>query len=236
MHLGSTYRSRSSWLLALALLLKFDVTPSVEINTGSVRALTFIEVAVQARGNASGALRQRTSALLEHQISPGQIILMQEISRPERFAVLERETPAASTADRWKTHALTESLTDDLTAPPDQRLNREFDKGAPSAGPSGDVRANLYVITHVDIATPDRSRAETALHRLATAARRSDGNLGFEILQQIDRPNHFNLISAWLSESPFRAFAVSAEARQFRQTLGPLLGSPYDERLFRRID
>jgi hypothetical protein len=32
------------------------------------------------------------------------------------------------------------------------------------------------------------------------------------------------------------AFAASAAARQFRQTVGPLLGSPYDERLFRRID
>jgi quinol monooxygenase YgiN len=71
---------------------------------------------------------------------------------------------------------------------------------------------------------------------LAAAARQSDGNLGFEILQQIDRPNHFNLISAWLGESPFHAFTSSAPARVFRQTVAPLLGSPYDERLFRRVD
>jgi quinol monooxygenase YgiN len=163
--------------------------------------------------------------------------LIQEISRPERFAVLERETPAALTAAGRKTHAFTEGLADDLTAPPDQRLNRELDDDDASAtSQTIDPRANFYVVTHVDVTTPDRRQVETALYKLAAAARQSDGNLGFEILQQIDRPNHFNLISAWVGESPFHAFAASAGAREFRQTVGPLLGSPYDERFFRRVN
>jgi quinol monooxygenase YgiN len=158
---------------------------------------------------------------------------LQEISRPERFAVLEREPPDVLTVRGRGTRALIEGLTDDLTAPPDQRLNREI---ATATSPRVDARADFYVVTHMDIASPDRSRVETALYKLAAAARRTDGNLGFEIQQQIDRPNHFNLISAWLGESPFRAFTSSAATREFRQTVGPLLGSPYDERLFRRVD
>jgi quinol monooxygenase YgiN len=235
MHPGSTY-IRRSLLLALALLLKCGVTPGAEVNTGSLLALTFIEVRIEARGHAANVLRQQANTSREHQAPPGQIVLLQEISRPERFIVLEREMPPVLAAGRQESHSLTHSVADDLTAPPDQRLNREFDEADTVAGATVDARANFYVITHVDITSPDRSRVDTALRDLAAAARQSDGNLGFHVLQQTDRPNHFNLISAWLSESPFRIFAASAEARKFRQTVGPLLGSPYDERLFRRVD
>lgn len=213
--------------LALALLLKFSITAGTEVSAGSVQVLTFIEVRVEARGHASGVLRQQSNASSENRPSHGQITPLQEISRPERFAVLERETPV---------RALPKDLTDDLTAPPDQRLNRVFDEADAAADAQFDAHARFYVVTHVDVTTPDRSRVETALHKLADAVRQSDGNLGFEVLQQIDRPNHYNLISAWLGESPFHTFASSPAAREFRQTIAPLLGSPYDERLYRRIN
>ena len=229
MHLDSTYVSRSL-LLALALLLTCGVTPGAEIKAGSVAAITFIEARVEVRGHAGSVLRQQANASHE------QVISLQEISRPERFVVLEREPPDVLTARGRGTRALIESLTDDLIAPPDQRSNREFDEITTAPGQRVDARANFYVVTHVDIAPPDQSQIETALRKLAAAARQSNGNLGFEILQQIDRPNHFNLISAWIGESPFRTFTSSTAARQFRQTVGPLLGSPYDERLFRRVD
>ena len=221
-----------SLLFALALLLKFGITAGTEVSAGSVQVLTFIEVRVEARGHANGVLRQQANAPRERQASPGQIIRLQEISRPERFVMLERETPAGG----GETRALPKDLTDDLTAPPDQRLNRVFDEADAAADAQFDAHARFYVVTHVDVTTPDRSRVESGLHKLADAARQSDGNLGFEILQQIDRPNHFNLISAWLGEFPFHTFASSAPAREFRQTIAPLLGSPYDERFFRRVD
>ena len=47
------------------------------------------------------------------------------------------------------------------------------------------------------------------------------------------------LLLTWgvcLSESSFHAFSASVGGRQFRQTVGPLLGAPYDERLYRRVD
>ena len=231
---GSTYRFPS--LLLATLVMKFGIAPAEEVNARSLQALTFIEVKVEARGHTSNVLRQQANASRQGATSTGQIIPMQEISRPERFAVLERESPAVLTAGAEETPVSIQGLTDDLTAPPDRRLNRELDEIATAANAKVDTRADFYVVTHVDIATPDRTRVETALRKLALAVRQSNGNLGFEILQQTDRPNHFNLISAWLGESSFHAFAASAAARQFRHTVGPLLGSPYDERLFRRVD
>jgi len=123
-----------------------------------------------------------------------------------------------------------------LTAPPDRRRNRGFDEVAVAADAKADVRANVYVVAHLDIGVPDRARTEAALRQLAAAARQSAGNVRFDIWQQTDRANHFNVISGWISESQFYAFAASHAARDFRQTVGPLLGSPYDERLYRRVD
>jgi quinol monooxygenase YgiN len=236
---GSSLALGATWpLRGVASVLKgAGEVPAKSLSGGEpVQALTFIEVTVTARGHAAGILRERANVLREHHTSPGQIIVMQETARPERFVVLERETPTVSTAAKTATHALTDGLMDDLTAPPDERLTREFDEPGTAPTQQVDARANFYVLAHVDIAPQDRPGVESSLRRFAAAARRSDGNFGFEILQQANRPNHFNLISAWLGESPFRAFAASAAAREFRQTIGPLLGSPYDERLLRRVD
>jgi quinol monooxygenase YgiN len=235
MLLRSTYRSRSLPFM-LALLLQTSITSGEEVGAGSVQALTFIEVTFTARGHAAGVLRQHANVAREQQASPGRIILMQEISRPERFVVLERETVAVVRAAQTDTHALIDGLADDLIAPPDQRLNREFDEAGSLPGQRVDARANFYVVAHVDVTPQNRAGVETSLLKIAAVARHSDGNLGFEVLQQTDRPNHFNLVSAWLGESLFRAFASSSPARDFRQTIGSSLGSPYDERLLRRVD
>jgi quinol monooxygenase YgiN len=227
----------SRWLpLLLALLLKAGIAPAAEVNAGSVSVLTFVEVRIEMRGHAGAALRQQANAASEHQASTGQIVMMQEIARPERFAVLERAAPGVLTGNGMNPRTFTEGITDDLVAPPDQRLNLEFDAIATPNGPRIDAHANFYVITHVDIAASDLTQIETALHKLAAAARQSSGNLGFEILRQTSHPNHFNLVGAWLGEAPFRAFAESAGAREFRRTIASVIGSPYDERLFRRTE
>jgi quinol monooxygenase YgiN len=222
--------------LVLALLWPISIVASAEARAEPVWALTFIEVRVDAQGHAGGVLRQQASALREHTSWPAQIMLLQEVSRPERFVLVEREKPDVSTGGGRDMHSVTEPIADELTAPPDLRMNREFGEVAPATGAKADVRANVYVVSHLDMGTPDRARVEAALRQLSVAARQSEGNLRFDVWQQTDRANHFNLISGWISESQFRAFAASRAARDFRQTVGPLLGSPYDERLFRRVD
>jgi quinol monooxygenase YgiN len=235
MHFSSPHRFR--WLpLLLSLLLKVGITPAAEVNAGSESLLTFIEVRVEMRGHAGNSLRQQANATREQQGSTGQIVMMQEIARPERYVMLERGAPGVLAAGRMSPPTFTEGITDDLVAPPDQRLNRELDETATTNGAPIDTRASFYVITHVDIAAQDLTQIETALRKLAAAARQSSGNLGFEILRQTSHPNHFNLVSGWVGEAPFRAFAESAGAREFRRAVAPVIGSPYDERLFRRVD
>lgn len=229
-----------TWIWTLSLMA------SAAARAESVGLLTFIEVKVEARGHAANVLRERARALAEHTSTPGRIILLQEVSRPERFALLALDQPAVPIGGAQEIDLLPRDLADELTAPPDRRPNREFEPDSGSTRTKIDTRANIYVIAHLDLALSsqtsanqpgaDRARVETALHQLAATARQSDGNLGFDIWQQTERPNHFNLISGWISESQFHAFEATRAAREFREIVGPLLGSPYDERLFRRVD
>ncbi|MDB6108210.1 MAG: antibiotic biosynthesis monooxygenase [Gammaproteobacteria bacterium] len=221
---------------ALAILWPIGVVASAEVRAESAWTLTFIEVRVDARGHAGNVLRQQAKDLREHTSWPAQIVLLQELSRPERFVLLQREEPEVSAGGGRERQPVAELLTDELTAPPDRRRNRGFDEVAAAVDAKNDVRANVYVVAHLGVGVPDRARTEAALRQLAAAARQSAGNVRFDIWQQTDRTNHFNVISGWISESQFYAFAASHAARDFRQTVGPLLGPPYDERLFRRVD
>jgi quinol monooxygenase YgiN len=222
-------------LFSLAMMGAATAVAGSEVHAGPVWALTFIEVRIEARGHAASILRQQAQGLREQAASPAQIALLQEWSRPERFALLECEEQAASNGGGREMYPATEPLMEELTAPPDRRKNREFGQVAVVTCANTDEHANVYVIAHVDIAAPDHLRAEASLRQLAAAARQSAGNVRFDIWQQTDHANHFNLISGWISESQFYAFKASRMARDFRQIIGPLLDSPYDERLLRRL-
>ena len=107
---------------------------------------------------------------------------------------------------------------------------------ASPAAPADDAgtNASVYVVAHVDMTPAERVRGEAALLRLREAARKSDGNLRFDVWQQTDRANHFNLIAVWTRRAKFNEFAAGAAAREFRKSVASALGSPYDERLYRR--
>lgn len=192
-----------------------------------LRALTFIEVRSHATERSGPVLRR-----YEQTVGGHSVLVLEETARPERFALLETAPASDATADRDAAQ-LSGNLSELLTAPLDRRTHREF--GEPARAPAA-TPAALYVITHLDIAPPERGKGETALQHLAEQARHSAGNLRFEVWQQTDRSNHFNLIAAWRSREDFNNFAASAAAREFRTSVASLLGSPYDERFYRRAD
>ncbi len=185
-------------------------------------------------------------------------VILQEVDRPGRFVLLERAADTATlTQLERRARPVLQSLDALLIAPLDRRAYRELDTGCreggrsapppPSAASAPPVVAAeagstgpgaprpLYVIAHLDIAGPMRPGPADTLARLAGAACRSPGSLGFEVWQQLNRGNHFNLVVAWSRRRDLDAFAASRAAREFRQSVGPWIGSPYDERLYRAL-
>lgn len=204
---------------------------------GTVRAdplkeLTFIEVRSNATERCRALLRHYAESLRQLTPAPA-VLVLEEAARPEKFALLEADDRADDAATAQGAQLL-QPLTGLLTAPLDRRTHREFGDAEPppaTAGPGA-----LYVIAHLDIAPPDRAKGESALRQLASRARSSPGNLRFEVWQQTDRTNHFNIVAVWSSRGRFNDFAAGPAAREFRDSVASLLGSPYDERFYRRAD
>jgi autoinducer 2-degrading protein len=92
-----------------------------------------------------------------------------------------------------------------------------------------------YVISHVDIGGQGTNAADL-LRRQSEASRKEDGNLRFDVLQHAMRANHFTVIEAWRNEKTLEAHAAAAHTREYRNALGPSLGSPLDQRVFKVVE
>jgi quinol monooxygenase YgiN len=213
------------FLLALTLLI--GAASAAEVSAPDATcSLTFVEARSNAVDRAKELLRGETRTL--HGSAPAvRTELLQELARPERFLMVEESTGA----EVPPAHSLT-TLDAVLTAPPDRRAHRALvsTPTAPAAGAGA-----LYVATHIDIGPPNLARGEALLQTLARAGRASAGNVRFDVWRQSDRPNHFNLVAVWRTRRDFDVFTASATALDFRSSVAPLLGSLYDDRLYRVV-
>ena len=90
----------------------------------------------------------------------------------------------------------------------------------------------MSAVTHVDVPPPRKDETESLLKRLAEESRKDEGNVRYEVFQQTASRNHFTVFAVWKNRKAFDSHEMKAHTRQFREALGPLLGAPYDERLF----
>jgi quinol monooxygenase YgiN len=101
--------------------------------------------------------------------------------------------------------------------------------GVTPAAPADDV--TVYTATYVEVVPPSTAQGTALLRQYREASRKDRGNLRIEVLQRIDRPNQFTVLSAWKDPEAFEAHAAAAAARDPRAKLAPLLASPSDERV-----
>lgn len=74
------------------------------------------------------------------------------------------------------------------------------------------------------------------LRQLGEDSRKNEGNLRFEVVQQVNRPNHFTVVEIWSSARMLEAHSMAASTRRFRDALAPMTGALYDERMYRALD
>ena len=63
-----------------------------------------------------------------------------------------------------------------------------------------------------------------------------NGNLRFEVVQQVNRPNHFTVVEIWKDAKAVETHSMAAPTREFRDKLATMTGALYDERMYRAID
>jgi quinol monooxygenase YgiN len=93
-----------------------------------------------------------------------------------------------------------------------------------------------YVVAYVETMPSAEKQAARLIDRYAASGREAAGNLRFQSLQRIDRPNQFAFVSAWKNEKDAEAFAAAAATQQFHDKLTPLLSAPIDERPYAGLE
>ena len=91
--------------------------------------------------------------------------------------------------------------------------------------------ATVVTVIHIDAMPQFQREAAGLLARFRRDSLKEEGARGFEVLEEIDHPNHFTLVEAWADRKAYEAHNIAGPARRFRDRLQPMLGSPFDERL-----
>jgi quinol monooxygenase YgiN len=200
-----------------------------------VYAVTYFEVAPATAGQAAGLAREYAEASRKE---AGNVAfdMLTEIGRPNRLAVLQAWRDKAALDAHVaapSTAALRDKLQPLLISGTMPRLFSGFAVAPPTGKPGPDA---VFVLTHVDVPPPQKDQAIELQKALVAAARKDDGNLWFDVLQQSDpRTNHFTLFEAWRDRKAFDASIAAAHTKEFRQKLNPLEGALYDERLYQPV-
>jgi quinol monooxygenase YgiN len=216
-------------LLGLAMSA-LGVTVAGADDPTTLYTATYIEVVPPATAQAAALLRQYRQASAQ---AAGnlRVEVLQRIDRPNQFVVLAAWKDQKALEANPAVAVLREALRPLLASPNDERLHQALTVGAPGSAPGA-----VYAVTHVDVIPPRKDDAVALLTRLAEASRKDAGNVRFDVVQQTSRPNHFTVVEVWKDRPAFDAHGMAAPTRQFRDSLGPMSGALYDERLYGALD
>lgn len=93
--------------------------------------------------------------------------------------------------------------------------------------------APLYVTTFVDLMPQNKQPGTAAIRDYVNATRREPGIVRVEAIAQVGgRDNHLMIFEIWKDQKLFDEHEASANTREFRSKLLPLLGAPFDQRLY----
>jgi quinol monooxygenase YgiN len=161
--------------------------------------------------------------------------VLQELERPNRFAIIESWRDKAA-LDAHEQSAATTEFRDKLkaiqAAPYDERITSElYAEHSKNESPAG----ALYVVTHVDVIPAGKDDCMAALKAMSVDTAADTGNIGYEVLQQANRGNHFSVLEVWANRKALDGHAMAAHTRAFRAKLVPIAGALYDERIYKAL-
>ncbi len=193
---------------------------------------TYIDVQLSSTEEGITLIKQYRDA---GRREPGntRVEVIREIARPNHFVIMEVWKDQQS-FDAHERSDNTARFRDRLKAihnsPFDQRVHLGFAID-PRLWPAG--RDTVSVVTHVDVPPQRTAETEVLLKTQANESRKDEASLRYDVLQQTNpRTNHLTVFEVWRDRKAFDAHETKAHTRQFREALGPLLGAPYDERLY----
>jgi len=220
-------------VFALALMV-VAVAQAHAQASGPVHVVSYVEVQPAAKSEAAATLKMLRDAsrkdegnlaadVVESTTRPGHFVIL---TAWKDQAALDAHMAAAGTKEaRGKLHAV-------RAAPIDDRLHNTLSVTGTARGAARPV----YVVTHVDVPPPRKDECIALLTKLAEDSRKDQGVVRFDVVQQTSRPNHFTVLEVWQDQKAFDAHAIADHTKKFRAALGPMLGAPYEDRLYAAVE
>lgn len=191
--------------------------------------VTYVE-APAAKAAALAADLKAYAAQIENGPGKPRVTILQELGRPSRIAVLEHWTDVASPAITDAATTLVAKTQPDVLAPLDRRPNQLVTPPIAQAPPTA-----FHVLMHIDV-NPGADVAQAALKAQRDAVLAAPGALGYEVAVWTKRPNHLAVHEVWASRKAYEDYAATPPARELRDRLAPLLGSPFDDRFYSALE
>ncbi len=198
--------------------------------------IKYIEVLPASKTQAASLLKRYAEAARKEDGNL-RFEILQRIDRPNHFAIVEAwKSPKAAEAHGAAagTKDMRGKLDPILASSYDERPSSPLSVGEVSAG-SGRAGRAIYVVTHVDVNSAKKDDGGAILKALAEQSRKESGNLRYEVLTQSNRTNHFTVVEIWKSEGALEEHESAKHTVQARQSIFPLSGALFDQRLYKPI-
>lgn len=85
------------------------------------------------------------------------------------------------------------------------------------------VSGPVYLVTYFEVAPTAAQQAAALARQYAETSRKEDGNSGFEVFEEINRPARFAILEAWRDKQASDAHNKGAAATAFRDKVQPLM-------------
>jgi quinol monooxygenase YgiN len=230
-------------LVALAAVFAFGLgnfAARAEEAAGPAYLVSYIEVLPKREQQAATMLLKHAAGMRK---LPGNLgyTPLQRNSPARHFAVVEIWKDAASldaARASEEAKAFKAALAPLLAAPLDERPHRIMQTDPARTQPvlAAPPPHAIFIVTHVDVIPPKLEEGLAATKGLFAPSSAEPGNVSYNVLQQISRANHMTLFEIWKNGDALDAHESAEFVRLYRQTLLPIAGSLYDQRVYHTLN
>jgi quinol monooxygenase YgiN len=89
----------------------------------------------------------------------------------------------------------------------------------------------IYVVTYIDVTPSAAASGTTLLEGYGAVTRKESGNMRFDVLREIARPNRFVILEIWSDSATRDAHAKASGSGEFAEKLKAIESAPPDVRL-----
>jgi quinol monooxygenase YgiN len=220
------------WFRALiALLLLVCAAPRPAKADVQQYVVVYVELVPGSESSGERILDQLAASA--HSAGALRFDVDQEVQRSNFFVLIEtwkNEAAYEAFVSSATTQALFTQLAQFQIAPLDERDGTLIEAGKIETAPAHG--GEIEVVTHIDVIPTFLTQAQPLILQFVLDSASDPGVREFLLVSWDDITNHFQLIERFQNTHTFDLHVSAQHSVDFRNSLQPFIGAPYDERLY----